>query len=476
MISKKGGAVQERETPVGEQTTPTISRGGAARQQSLRNIRLIAGYEFWKRIRQRSFIIITIFMLVLVIIGACVPTVIQYFTATSSAQTKIVVLNNASSIAGMNDDTLSRYINSTLNGAATQASGTSTPPYSIRVAPASRSLSSLQKQVKDGSISILLVLDRAANGDINFTYYTNANTSNFTGDTHLPQIQALAGQLNTLDKAARFGLTPAQTASLFAPPALHVVNTNQNSRSVAEFVSGYILGYVGIVLIFTAIYLYGYGVAAGVAEEKSSRIMEILVNAATPFQLMVGKIVGIGAAGLSQMTAFVVVGIGALLLQTPLRALLLGNSAGGMNLDITGASVGMLLLLLVYFLLGFLLYATLFAAVGALVKRQEELQNMIQPVMWLFLIGYLISFVGISNPDATWFKVISYIPFWTPTTMLMRVALGTVTWWEIAITIVLMLGAIYLCAVMSARIYRFGVLMYGQKPSLRQLVGIARKA
>ncbi len=477
-MSKKSGAVQERETSVGEQTTPAMRRGGAADEQRLRNIGLIARYECRKRIRQRSFIIMTILMLVLVILAASVPTVIQYFTATSNAQTKMVVMNNAGRIAGMNDETLARYIGVTLNGAA-QASGTntsSTPPYSISVVPAGNSISNLQKQVKDGSISILLVFDRAANGDIDFTYYTNANTSNFTGDTHLPQIQALAGQLNTLDKAARFGLTPAQTANLFAPPALHVVNTNQNVRSVAEFVTRYILGYIGIILIFTAIYLYGYGVAAGVAEEKSSRIMEILVNAATPFQLMVGKIVGIGVAGLSQMTAFVVVGIGALMLQTPLRALLLGNSAGGMNLDITGASTVMLFLLLVYFLLGFLLYATLFAAVGALVKRQEELQNIIQPVMWLFLIGYLVSFVGISNPDATWFKVISWIPFWTPTTMLMRVALGTVAWWEIATTIVLMLGAIYLCALASARIYHFGVLMYGQKPSLRQLVGIARKA
>jgi ABC-2 type transport system permease protein len=108
------------------------------------------------------------------------------------------------------------------------------------------------------------------------------------------------------------------------------------------------------------------------------------------------KIVGIGAAGLTQMAGFVVAGISALLLQAPLKALLLGSSAGGLNLDITGASVTLLLLLLVYFLLGFLLYATLFAAMGALVKRQEEVQNVVQPVMWLFMVGYLVSFFLIS--------------------------------------------------------------------------------
>jgi ABC-2 type transport system permease protein len=481
MMSKKSGAVLERATLEPQQDALASSKGGATHQQTLRNIGLIASYEFRKRIKQRSFIVVTIIMLVLVILGACVPTVIQYFTATSSSQTKMVVVNNANTIATMNDDALSRYINTALNGTATQATGTNTsgsPPYSIRMAPAGSSISSLQKQVKDGTLSILLVLDRAANGEIGFTYYTNASSSSFTGDSHLSGVQALAGQLNVVDKASRLGLTPAQTGSLFAQPAFSVVHTGQgqNSRSVADTVTGYILAYVGVLLIYMSIYLYGYGVATGVAEEKSSRIMEILVNAATPFQLMVGKIVGIGAVGLSQMAAFVVVGIGALLLQTPVKALLLGNSAGGLSLDITGTSVTMLLLLLVYFLLGFLLYATLFAAVGALVKRQEELQNVIQPVMWLFTIGYLVSFFGIYSPDAVWVKVISYIPFWTPTAMLMRIGFGAVAWWEIALTIALMLMAIYLCAMISARIYRFGILMYGQKPGLRQLFKLVRRA
>ena len=476
MMSKKSGAVLEREMPTSPQSALTISRGGAARQQSVRNIALIADYEFRKRVRQRSFIIVTIVILVLVILGACVPTVIEYFTATSNTQTRIAVANNAGTIAGMNDNELSRYIGTALNGTATQSSGKS--PYSISVAPAGSSVGSLDQQVKNGDLSILLVFDRTANGDLRVTYYTNANPSSLTADPHLAQIQALTGQLNIADKASRLGLTPAQTTSLFVPPGFSVVHTgeSQAGRSAAEAVTGYILAYVGVLLIFMTVYLYGYGVATGVAEEKSSRIMEILVNAATPFQLMVGKIVGIGAAGLSQMAAFVIVGIGALLLQTPIKALLLGSSSGGLNLDITGTSVTMLLLVLVYFLLGFLLYATLFAATGALIKRQEELQNALQPVMWLFMIGYLVSFIGISNPDAAWVKLISYIPFWTPTAMLMRIGAGNVAWWEIVMTVALMLAAIYLCAVISARIYRYGVLMYGQKPGLRQLARLVRGA
>ena len=255
-----------------------------------------------------------------------------------------------------------------------------------------------------------------------------------------------------------------------------VINTqqNQDTRSKSEQATGYFIAYAGIVLIFMSVYLYGVGVAMGIAEEKGNRIMEILANAATPFQLMVGKILGLGAAGLLQMACFVAVGIGAFLLQNPLKNALLGSSGGELDISITGTSITLFLLLLVYFILGFLLYATLFAAMGALVKRQDEVQNTVQPITWLFMIGYISSIVGISEPNATWVKVISYIPFWTPTTMLMRIGAGVVSWWEIVLTIVLMIAAIFVCALISARIYRFGILMYGQKPSLGQLAKLVR--
>lgn len=239
-------------------------------------------------------------------------------------------------------------------------------------------------------------------------------------------------------------------------------------------VAGYILVYAGIILISLSVFLYGNMVALGVAEEKGGRIMEILINAATPFQLMAGKVLGIGAAGLTQMACLVVVTIGALFLQAPLSAALFGSAGGGLSLDIAGVSITPLLLLLLYFLLGFLLYATLFAAVGALVRRQDEAQSAATPITMLFMVGYLVSYAAIFIADAPWVKVMSYIPFWTPTLMLVRVEMGTVAWWEIAISVVLMVTTIFVCTLIAARIYRFGVLMYGQKPGLRQLVKTLR--
>ena len=479
-MSKNTVVKPENDVREQEQRAVAVSAGGAANQNTLRNIGLIIGREYKNRVTSRSFIISTIVILVLVIVAACVPTIIQYFASTANTQTKMAVVNNAGAVGGLNDDALARYIDTTLNGTAAQTTGTNTqaqnasgkPPFAITIQPAD-ALNNLQTQVKNGSLNILLVLDRSANQDVRFTYYTNANAVN---DTNLSQVQTLAGQLNFLDKASRLGLTPAQTSSLFAQPGFTVVNTgqNQNKRSVSDTVAGYLIAYAGIILIFMSVFLYGMGVATGVAEEKGSRIMEILVNAATPFQLMAGKIVGIDAAGISQMALFVAVGIATLLLQNPLKAALLGANSGGFNLNITSVTITLLLLLLVYFILGFLLYATLFAAMGALVKRQDEVQNAVQPLTWLFMVGYFVSIFSIYNPDATWVKVISYIPFWTPTTMLMRIGAGNVAWWEIALTIVLMIIAIFICALISARIYRYGILLYGQRPNLGQLVKLVR--
>ncbi len=459
-MAKHTVATSEKQTTEQETNAVAVSLARSGNQNNLRNIGLIIEREFKNRVTQRSFKISTAIILILIIIGSFVPTIVAYISSVSNTQTKVVVVNNAGTIAGMNNVALQQYINATLNGATPGQSTSTKPAYSINTVTTD-AISNLQKQVKDGSTGVL------------FTYYTNANP---VGDTNVAKVQAVASQLSILDRASRLGLTPDQTSKLFAQPQFSVVNVgqSQNNRSTSDIVAGYILAYAGIILIFMSVYLYGVTVANGVAEEKGSRIMEILVNAATPFQLMTGKIIGIGAAGLTQMTAFVIVGVSALLIQNPIKAALLGNNSSALNLNITGSSITLLLLLLVYFILGFLLYATLFAAMGALVKRQDEVQNAIQPLTWLFMIGYFVSFFGIYNPDATWVKVVSYIPFWTPTTMLMRIGVGSATWWEIVLTIVIMIVSIFLCAIIAARIYRYGVLMYGQKPSMRQLFKIAR--
>ena len=453
-----------------QQGAVAVSSGGAAAQHTLRNIGLIIGREYKNRVTQRSFIITGVFLLVIVFLAAFIPTVIQLVRSgsTSSGQTSIAVVNEAGSIAGWNEAELTADINTALNGTSTGSSA----PYAISSQPQT-ALSSLQSQVKDGKLGILLVLERATNQNLRFTYYT---TNSSTNDPNLSAIQGLTLQLTFFDTAHRLGLTSSQTQRLAAPPDLVVVQTQQSqtTQPTSASAAGYVLAFAGVILIFISIQVYAGIVATGVAEEKSSRMMEILVNAATPFQLLAGKIMGIGAACLTQMGCLVVVGIVGLLLQTPLQAALFGAQAGGFSQYLTAVSIPFYLLFLLYFLLAFFLYATLYAGLASLVKRQEEIQSVIMLPLLLMSSGYVLFFFTVSSPDAPVTKVLSYIPFWTPMWMLMRLALGTVAWWEIVVTVALLLLTILACTWFAARLYRYGVLMYGQRPGLGHLLKLVR--
>ena len=460
------------ETPVQEQSEHSqgavaVSSGGAAAQHNLRNIGLIIGREYKNRVTQRSFIITSVILLVIVFLAAFIPTIVQRLTAQTPTLTHIVIVNGAGTIAGLSDAELTSYIETELNGTNTGSHA----PYAITSQP-STNLISLQSQVKQGQLDILLVLDRAANQNVRLTYDTDASATN---DSNQSLIQALAQQLTFLDTAHRLGLTASQTKALAAPPDFTAVHAQpgQTTQPVSEIAAGFVLAYAGAILIYISVGLYAGIVAAGVAEEKSSRMMELLVNAATPFQLLAGKIVGIGAACLTQMGCLVVVGIAALLLQTPLQAAWLGVHAGGFTQYLTGVSIPFYLLFLTYVLLAFFLYAALYAGLGAMVRRQEEVQNANMLPSLVMISGYLLFFLAVYTPDAPLTKVLSYIPFWTPWVMMARIARGTVAWWEIVVTVALMLITILACVRFAARLYRFGVLMYGQRPGLGRLLELA---
>ena len=296
------------ETPeknvAGQQPGAVAVSSGAAAQNNLRNIGLIIEREYINRVKARGFIITSVILLVIVFLAAFIPTLVQFITSQTSSQTSLVVVNDAGTVAGMNETRLLSFITAQLNGTITG----SRAPYAVSSQPATN-LSSLQSQVKNGNLDILLVLDRTTNQNLRLTYTTSVSA---TDDSNLPTIQALAQELTFLDTAHRLGLTEQQVQRLVAPPNLAVVRTQQSqaARPQSESTANYVLAIAGVILIITSVQIYGGLVAAGVAEEKSSRMMEILVNAATPFQLLAGKIVGIGAACLTQMGSVVVVGIG----------------------------------------------------------------------------------------------------------------------------------------------------------------------
>jgi ABC-2 type transport system permease protein len=213
-----------------------------------------------------------------------------------------------------------------------------------------------------------------------------------------------------------------------------------------------------------------------VVEEKSSRVMEVVLNAATPFQLLAGKVFGVGAVALTQYGAIVVTGGIALLAQGAVATAVLGETGSADALP-QGLTLELLLLFGVYGILGFLLYASLYAAAGSLVSRQEDVNTVIMPMTLASTGGYLIGVyaaMGLLDIKAGWIVALSQVPFLSPFMMLGRIATGVAAPWEILVSVALLVVSIGAALWLAARIYAAGVLLYGQRPGLRAIVRLVR--
>jgi ABC-2 type transport system permease protein len=453
-------------------TTVLAAGSGSAASQNARNIPLIISREYKARVQKRGFVIATIFMVVLVIAAAFIPTLIEVLS--SNSQTKLTIVNNAGTVAGQD---VVRYLENRLNinydnsGQPIPLAPNKKPNFDIKTAQPDQ-INDLRKQVQDGKLDVVLVTGRNQTGDLTFDYYSNSSTSGL--NTNLIQLRSIASELSFLDKLTKLGVPQSQLGNLFQAPQFKASSSTEekNGRTPAETGAAYTIALAGIILIFSSIQIYGAAVAQGAVEEKSNRVMEIIVNAATPFQLMIGKIAGIGLAGITQMGIMVVFGLAAFLAQGPIKSALLGNATGGTSIDITGLSLGLLGVVLLYFVLGFLLYASLYAAVGSLVSRMEDVQNALGPLTFVFMAAYIASVFALNLPDAPWVVVLSYVPFFTPTMMLVRLGVGSLAWWEIPLSAVIMVVTVIVMIALASRVYRAGVLMYGQKPSFRKVLSL----
>ena len=220
--------------------------------------------------------------------------------------------------------------------------------------------------------------------------------------------------------------------------------------------------------LLLALMFYGTWIAQGVVEEKSSRMMEIILAAATPFQLLAGKVIGVSGAAFLQFGAALVAAVAAVLGQGQVAALVFGDAAG-ISLP-SGLTPSILVAFAVFFVLGFLLYAVLFAAAGSLVSRQEDVSQIVAPMTLVVCGAYLVALyasLGSIDIHASWVVVLSWVPFLSPYLMLSRIIAASVGPLEVALAVLLLGATIVAMTWVAARSYAAGVLMYGQRPSLR---------
>ncbi|QZS54319.1 ABC transporter permease [Rhodococcus opacus] len=260
--------------------------------------------------------------------------------------------------------------------------------------------------------------------------------------------QAQAGAL------AAQGVDPAQLAEATGRAVVTVDALDPPDPEKGQRVA---LSIAVVVLLYMQIMMFGMYVAMGVVEEKSSRVVELLLSTLRPLQLLWGKVIGIGAVGLVQLTAYGVVGVAA------------GLATG--VLTVTGTAIGVLAGTLGWFVLGFAFFAVLYAAAGSMVSRQEDVNATASPLMVLIVIMFFSAFSSVSNPDGTLSNVLSWIPPFSAILMPLRIAAGVASPVQVVVTVALMLAVTAALSVLAAKIYQRSILRIGKVVSWKEALG-----
>lgn len=265
-------------------------------------------------------------------------------------------------------------------------------------------------------------------------------------------LNVLAGQLTLNKSITDLGGDPARVQSQVANAK---VDVEALEKPYPYQSAQLILGIVAGILIYMSLMLNGQMVAQGVVEEKSSRVVELLLSTIRPWQLMAGKVLGIGLVGLVQMVVIGGVGI-----------------AFALGLDVlsisASAAVGTVIWLVVWYLLGFVMYSLVFAGLAALVSRQEDVGGVITPALMFVIVGYVFGISVLpSQPDNTLAEILSVIPVFAPTLMPMRLAMGGVPVWEQVVSVGLVLALIPVLVWLAGRIYANAVMRSGARVKLK---------
>ena len=301
-------------------------------------------------------------------------------------------------------------------------------------------------------------------GPTSYTYYVN-NLSLYDENTEIAdEVLQSIYQMNAMISS---GMTIEQARENMAVQ----IESTTESLGVNQM-QNYWYTYIMIFALYMVIIFYGQMVATNVATEKSSRAMEVLITSAKPVNMMFGKVLASTVAGLIQLIAV----FGAAVLGFNLNKAYWGDNM--IVSSIFDMPTSLLGYMLVFFVLGFFIYAFLYAAVGSTASKLEDINTSVMPITLLFVIAFvvLVSALGSGNIDTMLMKVCSYIPFTSPMAMFTRIAMSTVPWYEIVISIVILIGSVVGVGVISAKIYRVGVLLYGTTPKIGAIIKAVWKA
>ena len=388
----------------------------AGRARALRELMLVARREVVVRARTTAFRVSTVILLAVTVAGIAIAAALsghpQRFTVAITAQAPPAV-------------------------AAAVRADASAAGLQVKVVTTAGRAAAV-RSVEQGTVTAAV----AAGGEIIWKAQPSSALH--------PVLSAAVQQAIITQRAASLGLPAAATARLLAPVRVPLTQLHSQSQRTART----IVAYISVLLLFMAISVYGGYVLTGVVEEKSSRVVEVLLSRVPPASLLGGKIAGIGLAGLAQFLTVAAAAVATLLITRPT--------------GLPPGTVTTIPMLVVWFVLGFAFYSLLYGSLGSLASRSEDAQAAAGPVIALVVGIYALAVMAMANPGAAWVTILSMLPPTAPIIMPLRATLVNVPAWQIVIAVILLLGAIYGLFRAGARLYQNAVLHTGARLHLRE--------
>ncbi len=379
--------------------------------------RLVARRDFWVRLRERSFLVSTLINIAVI---------------------SILVLARASSAVASGPSFDLGYVGSPAIAQGAQGLGNDPSVHVSIDLHAFADESSAEVSLRDRSV------DAVVTGDAIIGY-------SGIDQTLEGLVQASARNIAVTGLMDRYHVPGAARDAANNPTPLHeavlkVESPHRNENAAVAF--------VGVLLLYGQLFGYGIWVASGVIEEKASRVVEMLLSAIRPKQLLLGKIIGIGTLGLAQLIV--------------ISSFAIGLAFATNAIDVSSSAFGAAGLVMGWFILGFAFYATLFAAAGSLVTRMEELQNVIVPINLTILVSFFISIGALQDPNGRLQVIASILPTSSALAMPVRIVLGAAPGWQIAVSLVALVGSTVLLVPLAARLYSGAVLRTRGRVRIRE--------
>jgi ABC-2 type transport system permease protein len=400
--------------------------------------------EYKLAVYKKSFIIITLLAPLLMIGLGTIPTIL-----TMMDTGKAVTIDVADS-SNVIYEKLSSTLNDTLKNGKKR--------FVFNNVGASSNTEQLKAKILAEKVDGLITIPQNFINDGSFSYYAkNVADIGFT--------KRIERTLYNIVKDIRISENNIPTeliSKITKPVSITTIKVLEGAKEAKKgFMQEYLATLIFVLILYMSMIMYGATIGRSIIEEKTGRIIEVLLSSASPFQLMTGKILGLGAVGLTQVIVWAAMGIGFVVFGSTFNL----EAAKSMNLN-----PEIFIYFAIFYILGYFVFATMYAGVGAVSNSDQELQQLSMPIIFMLIIPILLIGMMVKNPDGPVITALSYIPFFSPIVMFTRINLAAPPMLNIIFSILIIIATIFILIWIVSKIYRVGILMYGKRPTLPEMI------